>query len=157
MKSRKKFLFLLASLSSLSFAVALSSCDISGLLPNKEPEHIHTYGEWTETLAPTCTTDGKIERACECGAVEKDEVSQLGHDFQNFVSDENAKCTKDGTKTGSCARPGCDEIRTVVDEGSKLPHDYAETVVAPTCASQGYTTYLCSCGDTYVGNYKEKG
>ena len=28
-------------------------------------------------------------------------------------------------------------------------HEYAEEVVAPTCTEGGYTTYTCSCGDTY--------
>ena len=31
-------------------------------------------------------------------------------------------------------------------------HEYTATVTAPTCTEKGYTTYLCECGDTYVGN-----
>ena len=30
---------------------------------------------------------------------------------------------------------------------------YNAVVTAPTCAEQGYTTYTCTCGDTYVDNY----
>ena len=32
-------------------------------------------------------------------------------------------------------------------------HSYVEIVTPPTCTSRGYTTYTCSCGGTYTGNY----
>ena len=32
-------------------------------------------------------------------------------------------------------------------------HSYVEEVVEPTCTEGGYTTYTCSCGDQYKGNY----
>ena len=32
-------------------------------------------------------------------------------------------------------------------------HKYNAVVTAPTCTEQGYTTYTCECGDTYVGDY----
>ena len=32
-------------------------------------------------------------------------------------------------------------------------HRYTAVVTAPTCTEQGYTTYTCECGDTYVDNY----
>ena len=32
-------------------------------------------------------------------------------------------------------------------------HSYEEIVTAPTCTEGGYTTYTCSCGDSYVGAY----
>lgn len=32
-------------------------------------------------------------------------------------------------------------------------HSYTETVTAPTCTEQGFTTYTCSCGDSYVDAY----
>jgi len=38
-------------------------------------------------------------------------------------------------------------------EGSAHVHDYATAVTAPTCTEQGYTTYTCECGNSYVGNY----
>ena len=31
-------------------------------------------------------------------------------------------------------------------------HAYSEVVTPPTCTEGGYTTYTCSCGDTYVDN-----
>ena len=32
-------------------------------------------------------------------------------------------------------------------------HKYNEVIVSPTCTEQGYTTYTCECGDTYVDDY----
>ena len=32
-------------------------------------------------------------------------------------------------------------------------HAYSETVTPPTCTEQGYTTYTCTCGDSYVDSY----
>ena len=39
--------------------------------------------------------------------------------------------------------------------GQELPHFHAYNVVetAPTCTEQGFTTYTCSCGDTYIDDY----
>ena len=32
-------------------------------------------------------------------------------------------------------------------------HTYTPTVTAPTCTKQGYTTYTCACGESYVDDY----
>ena len=32
-------------------------------------------------------------------------------------------------------------------------HTYTPDVTAPTCTEQGYTTYTCACGDSYVDDY----
>ena len=32
-------------------------------------------------------------------------------------------------------------------------HSYTSVVTAPTCTAKGYTTYTCSCGNSYVDNY----
>ena len=85
-----------------------------------------------------------------------DEGSALDHSFTNYVSNNDATCTEDGTKTAKCDR--CDETHTVTDEGSVLGHDYDVVVTPPTCTEKGYTTYTCHCGDSYIDDYvKENG
>ena len=32
-------------------------------------------------------------------------------------------------------------------------HDYTAAVTDPTCTEQGYTTYTCECGDSYIDDY----
>ena len=34
-------------------------------------------------------------------------------------------------------------------------HEYTALVTAPTCTAQGYTTYICECSDSYVGDYTD--
>jgi hypothetical protein len=36
-----------------------------------------------------------------------------------------------------------------------IKHNYNAIITLPTCTEQGYTTYICDCGDTYVGDYVE--
>ena len=38
-------------------------------------------------------------------------------------------------------------------ETEQHTHAYTSTVTAPTCTEQGYTTYTCHCGDSYVDTY----
>ena len=42
----------------------------------------------------------------------------------------------------------------IIYEG-ELPHvhSYKKVITAPTCTEKGYTTYTCSCGDSYVDDY----
>jgi len=103
----------------------------------------------------TCTEAGKYgDFYCpDCKKVffAGKELSKLGHSFTNYVSNNDATCTADGTKTAKCDR--CDVTDTVTDEGSKLGHNYEAVVTAPTCVAEGYTTYTCSrCPDSYVAD-----
>jgi len=34
-------------------------------------------------------------------------------------------------------------------------HSYTSKVIAPTCTAPGYTTYTCSCGESYKDNYTD--
>ena len=35
----------------------------------------------------------------------------------------------------------------------KHTHQFAETITAPTCTEQGFSTYVCQCGETYIDNF----
>lgn len=105
-------------------------------------------------VAPTCTEKGYTKHTCSrCGNTYNDNyINASGHSFTNYVLDGNATCTQDGTMTAKCDK--CNETNTITAPGSKLGHDYAQTVTPPTCVSGGYTTYVCTrCNDTYVGNH----
>ncbi|MBQ3214605.1 MAG: hypothetical protein IJB11_00650, partial [Oscillospiraceae bacterium] len=44
-------------------------------------------------------------------------------------------------------------VSEVVTVQTPCAHNYTSDVTAPTCTTDGYTTYTCSgCGDTYVDN-----
>ena len=38
------------------------------------------------------------------------------------------------------------------DNQPEHDHDYNAVVTSPTCSSEGYTTYTCNCGDSYVSD-----
>ena len=72
----------------------------------------------------------------------------IDHTYENYVSDGNATCTEDGTKTGTCI---CGAKDTMADAGSALGHtDENVPGKAPTCTETGLTDgKKCSvCGVT---------
>ncbi|MBO4431913.1 MAG: hypothetical protein J5852_00115, partial [Clostridia bacterium] len=73
--------------------------------PNYHP-NANTVGY----VAPTCTEPGQTGvfacPDCHITFTESQELSALGHNFTVYVSDNNATCTADGTKTAKCER--CD-------------------------------------------------
>ena len=95
---------------------------------------------------------GYTTNVCDiCGKTEILEgAGALGHAFTSFVSDGNATCTEDGTKTAQCDR--CGRAHTVTDPGSALGHCYDGGLIIqfPGCLTEGIMTYRCElCGDAY--------
>lgn len=121
---------------------------------NVKPIDSSNHNYTVTVVAPTCTEKGYTKHTCSrCGDTYNDNyINASGHSFTNYVLDGNATCTQDGTMTAKCDK--CNETNTITAPGSKLGHDYAQTVTPATCVSGGYTTYVCTrCNDTYVGNY----
>ena len=121
---------------------------------NVKPIDSSNHNYTVTVVAPTCTEKGYTKHTCSrCGNTYNDNyINASGHSFTNYVLDGNATCTQDGTMTAKCDK--CNETNTITAPGSKLGHDYAQTVTPATCVSGGYTTYVCTrCNDTYVGNY----
>ena len=121
---------------------------------NVKPIDSSNHNYTVTVVAPTCTERGYTKYTCSrCGNTYNDNyINASGHSFTNYVLDGNATCTQDGTMTAKCDK--CSETNTIPAPGSKLGHDYAQTVTPATCVSGGYTTYVCTrCNDTYVGNY----
>ena len=135
-------------------------CAAIGLTGCKKDKHIHAFDkqvitdEYKATDA-TCTEAATYYYSCKCGEKGTETFTSgnaLGHSFTNYVSDNNATCTQDGTKTAKCDR--CDETDTVKDIDSKLHHSYTEQIVsdeylaAPaTCTKKATYYYSCVCGE----------
>ncbi len=103
----------------------------------------------------TCTTSGGTTRTCvDCSYTYISEhEAAFGHSFGEYVYNNNANCTADGTKTAICTICGTKD--TITAEGSATGHSYSESVTEPGCESQGYTTYNCFCGDSYIDAYTD--
>ena len=98
-----------------------------------------------------CENDSVYYKSCSaCGALSEETfVSEkaVGHSFTNYVSDGNATCTADGTKTAKCDH--CDETDTVTDAGSKMAHSFGVYTSDgnATCEADGTKSAECSvCG-----------
>jgi len=88
-------------------------------------EHHHLFNlqnpseEYLKAPA-NCTTPAEYYYVCECGeagTVCYEYGEALGHNFTDYLSNHNATCLEDGTKTASCDREGCTKTNTIVDEG----------------------------------------
>ena len=115
------------------------------------PTGDYVWDSGTVTTPATCTGKGVRTYTCTSSSHTKTEdIPALNHSFagQEYVSDNNATCEQDGTKTAKCVRygtGGCTETDTVTDTGSKLGHlfeDYVSNNDA-TCEQDGTKTAKC--------------
>ena len=124
--------------------------------PNKtvtNPTGDFVWDSGTVTTPATCTGKGVRTYTCTSSSHTKTEdIPALNHSFdgQEYVSNNDATCEQDGTKTAKCVRygtGGCTETDTVTDTGSKLGHffeveDYVSNNDA-TCEQDGTKTARC--------------
>lgn len=117
----------------------------------------HTGVVTKEAKAPTCTEAGWTEeiRCSICNEIlqPSEPIAALGHSFTNYIPDNNATCTTDGTKTATCDR--CHVTDTRNDVGSALGHNFKDYIADgnATCVQDGTATTTCDrCGatETYV-------
>lgn len=109
-----------------------------------------------EATVPTCTQNGMTEGSycgvCDTIVVAQTEISATGHAWSDWVTVEETTEEAPGLRRRTCENCGAEEEESI----DKLPaghsHNYAETVVEPTCTQVGYTKYTCECGDYYIGN-----
>ncbi len=74
----------------------------------------HSFGEWTESKAPTCTEDGEETRKCEhCDATETQAVAATGHSYVDKVTPPTA--TEKGYTTHTCEDCGHSYVDSYVD------------------------------------------
>ena len=126
------------------------------------PTGDYVWDSGTVTTPATCTGKGVRTYTCTSSSHTKTEdIPALNHSFdgQDYVSNNDATCEQDGTKTAKCVRYGtgdCMETDTVTDTGSKLGHlfeDYVSNNDA-TYAHDGTKTAKCvrydQCGETHT-------
>lgn len=107
-------------------------------------EHVHSYGEWHQTKAPTCTEKGTEEQECSCGDKKTRSVNALGHDWGNWTVKTAATCTEDGSEERVCGRCGTKEERKI-----KAGHDWdaEQDITAGGDGQVGYKLAVCKKGD----------
>ena len=121
----------------LSACALFEAKEAGPILP---PEvHAHTYGEWQQVSAPTCSKDGVRKHTCECGTQELRMIPATGlHDY----NDERI-CTVCGL-----TNPSEVEVEYVTLGEYPQTIKASKVTVSSTVDSRGY--YLGSDGEYYA-------
>lgn len=100
----------------------------------------------------TCTTSANYYYSCECGVTGCDDYFSYGepleHEFVDYVSNNDATCEENGTKTAYCNRDNCNEFETIEDVDSALGHAYGEYI----CNNNGTHYRVCANDSNHVEN-----
>ena len=88
----------------------------------------HSWNAGVVTTPATCTTEGVRTYTCTKNPAHTrtEPIPALNHLFSNYIYDNNATYTQDGTETAKCER--CNETDTRTAKGTKLTEHTAETV-----------------------------
>ena len=115
----------------------------------------HTYGEWIAEVPAKCNATG-TKGHYNCGVCgknfdkDKNELADLtiaekDHSYTGEYKWNNASASK--THSQKCVN-GCGEY------GNETACTFSESVKAPTCDENGYTTYTCTvCKNSYAAGY----
>ena len=128
------------------------------------PKSDHDYRQ-LKVEKPTCTERGFTTFVCNCDdEYQGNYVEALGHKpDKNATCTQSSHCTVCGELLESAGGhiPGnsatCITAQTCVVCKTELSpatgHHYTANTTAATCTASGFTTYSCSCGDSYVSDY----
>ena len=90
----------------------------------------------------------KCLRCGRCKDVKLVRKPALGHDWGDWIVDQQETDQADGLKHRICKT--CGERQDAKIPKLEHIHNHLPTKVEPTCEEQGYTRYTCACGDTYI-------
>lgn len=116
-------------------------------LQETTPCDVHVYDE--VRTEPSCTEEGSITYTCYCGDTYTETIEANGHTDSEWIVDKDSTCSAEGSKHIECTV--CEEVLKT-EAIAKLPHKYSSVITEATCETGGYTTYTCTCGDTYTGD-----
>jgi len=118
----------------------------------------HSYE--ADITEATCTEAGIAVYTCACGDTYTENLAILPHET-TYVPMIPPTCTEPGQKEHYLCS-GCGKI--FADSASEYPlpewylpiesfgHLCQHIVTEPTCTRNGFTTYICACGESYVAD-----
>ena len=132
-------------------------CNRCGYTYTETPAALGHTLVYQPAVEPTCTETGLTEgytcSVCNAKVVTQIQIPALGHSWVEWEIITEPTCTKDGELVRYCSR---DASHKLYEPITAPGHQFAETVTAPTCTEQGYTTYACTvCDYSYTDNYTE--
>lgn len=124
--------------------VGLAACNTQ----TQPVEHVHEWGEWTVTTAPTCTAEGEERRVCELDASHTETrsiaVDPAAHEWGEWKETKAPTCTAEGEERRICELDASHtETRSVAADPAV--HEWGEwkETKAPTCTAEGEETRIC--------------
>lgn len=141
----------------LNSGVAEYSCAVCAVSKEINTAKLAHSSEKIPAAAPTCTENGYTYgfrcSMCKTVLTKPTAVYATGHKFGEYISDNNASCEGDGTKTSTCSN--CGETKTITDEGTRKVHKvYSAEGKEPTCEEVGYYPYE-KCNNCTYSTYIE--
>ena len=138
-----------------------------------EPQKCECGETQGEALGHTAGAAATCTAAQTCTVCNAELAAALGHkdEDSNYICDtcKEKLCTEHSEevipgKAATCTETGltegkkcsiCGEILVAQEEISVIAHSYEAVLTEPTCVAKGYTTYTCSCGDSYTADEVE--
>jgi hypothetical protein len=144
MKNTLKLTLLSAVVLLAAAALSLTSCDND----TTPAEHVHQWGEWTQTKDPTETAEGEETRICALDPSHKETrpKARLAHTHQwgEWTVTTPATCIAKGERTRTCT---VDQTHTDKEETAIDPDGHAftnPTVTPATCEDDGKEEGTCT-------------
>ena len=149
------------------FAMVVVGCGIkkNSTVAEAEGEIIAEVGatiDTTEIVADTTEIVEDTTETTETTETVEETTETVEEPSVETPSENKPSNTTTETETPSENKPSTTETttetpsNTTTTETPSVPshtHNYKSTVTNATCVNNGYTTYTCSCGDTYVSDY----
>lgn len=140
----------------MPFAALACTPDIESGNEEDNTPTVHVCEYKSEIIPPTCTESGYTVFKCDCGEQYVDRslnaAAPLGCDYSEWRFNDDATCTKYGTKTQECSR--ChSKTTTTADDYPKKPHSFTDYIPNDdaTCVKNGTETAKCdNCTAEYT-------
>ena len=133
----------------LALSLGLAACNGGGNSKGSS-KHTHTWGDYTQVKAATCTEKGQEKRVCSgCQQEQTRDIPALGHQFLEGDADVKtdvvaATCEEAGSYKHTCQR--CQQ--PITETVAALGHDWEDAAdqseaIAPTCTEAGTKIQVC--------------
>ena len=113
--------------------------------------HVHKFGEWIITRAPTCSTVGIEAQFCDCGGKNTAEIDKIPH-TEDTIKGKDATCTETGLTDGKYCTV-CETVTLAQETIPTKPHT-EETIKGKdaACTETGLTDgkYCTVCSTVTV-------
>ncbi len=84
---------------------------------------------------------------------DKDKNEEPQTSTQSPSTDDSTSSSEETTPPTDNSSSSSEDSSSTQPPAVEHTHNYSTQITAPTCTAQGYTTYTCTCGNTYTSDY----